>query len=116
MVRESDARAAQPEDRFQDLVDELVGTDGVTPPRGGAGFGRSGLRFQNRIFAMFVRGRLVLKLPADRVGELVAAGEGVHFDANKGTPMKEWFSLDPQSSLAWLPLAREALEFSRPAR
>ena len=44
-----------PEERFQDLVDELVGTDGVTPPRGGSGFGRSGLRFQNRIFAMFVR-------------------------------------------------------------
>jgi hypothetical protein len=22
--------------------------------------------------------------------------------------MKEWFSLDPESALAWLPLAREA--------
>jgi len=115
-VRESDARALPPEERFQDLVDELVGTDGVTPPRGGGGFCRSGLRFQNRIFAMFVRGRLVLKLPAPRVDALVAAGEGVHFDANKGTPMKEWLSLDPDSGLAWMPLAAEALEFARSAR
>jgi hypothetical protein len=27
--------------RFADLVDELAGLDGVTPPDGGAGFGRS---------------------------------------------------------------------------
>ncbi len=62
---------------------------------------------------MFVRGRLVLKLPAARVDELVAAGEGVRFDANKGTPMREWFSLDPESGLPWLPLATEALEFAQ---
>ena len=37
----------------------------------------------------------------------------MRFDANKGTPMKEWFSLDPESELAWLPLAREALDFAR---
>jgi hypothetical protein len=101
------------EDRYADLVDELVGIPGVTPPRGGGGFGRSALRFQDKIFAMLVRGRLVLKLPADRAGALIAAGEGVPFDANKGTPMREWFSLDPESSLAWLPLAREALDFAR---
>src|SRR5437879_3600921 len=101
-----------PEDRFADLVDELVGEPGVTPPRGGGGFGRTALRFENRIFAMFVRGRLVLKLPKDRVDALVADGEGVRFDANKGTPMKEWFSLDPESGTAWLPLAREALYFA----
>jgi hypothetical protein len=88
---------------------------GVTPPRGGGGFGRSALRFQNKIFAMLVRGRLVLKLPVERVDALVAAGDGVRFDANKGTPMKEWFSLDPESGLAWLPLAREALDFARSA-
>jgi hypothetical protein len=43
------------EDRYLDLVDELVGVAGVTPPRGGGGFGRSALRFENKIFAMFVR-------------------------------------------------------------
>ena len=102
--------------RFEDVVDELVGCPGVTPPRGGSGFGRSALRCDNKIFAMLVRGRLVLKLPADRVDLLVGAGDGVHFDANKGTPMKEWFSLDPESELAWLPLAQEALEFSRAGR
>jgi hypothetical protein len=98
--------------RFADLVDDLMGIDGVTPPAGGAGFGRSALRFRRKIFAMLVRGRLVLKLPEARVGALVAAGAGVPFDANKGTPMREWLSLDPDSGLDWLPLAREALAFA----
>jgi hypothetical protein len=102
--------------RFEDVVDGLVGRPGVTPPRGGSGFGRSALRWENKIFAMLVRGRLVLKLPADRVDTLVRGGDGVRFDANKGTPMKEWFSLDPDSGLDWLPLAQEALEFARAAR
>ena len=103
----------QPGERYEDLVGELVGAVGVTPPRGGSGFGRSALRFQGKIFAMLVRGRLVVKLPAPRVDALVEAGDGVRFDANKGTPMREWLSLDPGSGQDWLALAREALDFAR---
>jgi hypothetical protein len=102
--------------RYQDLIDELLGRAGVTPPPGGSGFGRGAIRFQKKIFVMFVRGRLLLKLPAARVDELVAADEGVRFDANKGTPMREWFSLDPESGLAWLPLAIAALDFAQAAQ
>lgn len=98
-------------DRFAELVDELVGAPGVTPPSGGSGFGRSALRVDGRIFAMYVRDELVLKLPKARVDELVAADEGSRFDANKGTPMKEWFALDANSKLDWLELANEALTF-----
>jgi len=115
-VTEESTTPAGSQQRFEDLVDELVGTEGVTPPRGGSGFGRSALRFQGKIFAMHVRGALVLKLPAERVEALVRAGEGVHFDANKGTPMRGWLSLDPGSGLPWLPLATEALDFARSAR
>jgi len=114
-VTEEGAASAGSRERFEDLVDQLVGTEGVTPPRGGSGFGRSALRFRGKIFAMHVRGALVLKLPAERVEALVRAGEGVHFDANKGTPMREWLSLDPGSDLPWLPLAAEALDFVRSA-
>ena len=104
------------QDRYEDLIDALAGIEGVTPPREGSGFGRSAVRYHGKIFVMLVRGSLVLKLPAPRVEALVAAREGVHFDANKGTPMKEWLSLDPDSGQEWLPLAREALDFARAAR
>lgn len=98
-------------EQYEDLVDELAGLPGVTPPQGERGFGRSAVRFNGKIFVMFVRGRLVLKLPAARVTALVEAECGVRFDANKGTPMREWLSLDPASGQDWLPLAREALRF-----
>lgn len=103
----------QARERFDDLCFDLVGTDTVTAPPGGSGFGRTALRSDGKIFAMLVRGKLVVKLPAGRVDDLVGAGDGVRFDANKGTPMKEWFALDPASDRAWLPLAKEALEFAR---
>lgn len=112
-MREEDAEQTSPEDRYADLVDELVGIPGVTPPQGRGGFGRTALRFQKKIFVMLVHGRLVLKLSAERVDALIEAGDGVRYDANKGTPMREWFSLDPQSDLAWTPLAHEALDFAR---
>ena len=111
-MTEDRAAAAGEAGRFADLVDELAGIDGVMPPEGGGGFGRAGLRFRRKIFAMLVRDRLVLKLPEARVAALVAAGAGVPFDANKGTPMREWLSLDPACGLDWLPLAREALAFA----
>jgi hypothetical protein len=101
-----------PEERFEHLVDEFVTVEGVTPPSPGRGFGSSALRYQKKIFAMCVRGRLVVKLPKARVDELVSDGAGTRFDANKGTPMKEWLALDPASALPWPALAREALDFA----
>jgi hypothetical protein len=98
------------EERFEQLVDELVDIDGVTPPSPGRGFGSSALKYHGKIFAMLVRGHLVVKLPKARVTELVAAGEGTHFDANKGTPMKEWFTLAEPTTLSWSGLSHEALD------
>jgi hypothetical protein len=100
------------EERFEDLVDDLLAESRVVqPPSGTKGFGGGALKANGRIFAMLVRGSLVVKLPAKRVTALVDAGEGAHFDANKGRPMKEWFALSPSSELDWLALAREALAF-----
>ena len=110
-----DDDVAGPEQRIGALTDELLGIPGVTPPRGG-GFGRTALRVENKIFAMLVRGHLVLRLPGGRVGALAAAGQGMRFDANKGTPMREWLSLDPDATVPWRPLAVEAPESARGAR
>ena len=45
-------------------------------------------------------------------GADVAEGKiGVRFDANKGTPMKEWLSLSETSRLDWERLSGEAFGF-----
>lgn len=104
------------ESRYADLVRKLQGEPGVTHITEGKGFGSSGqLKVRGRIFAMLVRGELVLKLPRDRVDELIGSGEGTHFDAGKGKPMREWFVLSPTSSKRWLPLAEEAQRFVKGA-
>jgi len=104
--------SSTPEERFAALVDEFLSNPEVTPPSDGNRFGSSGLKIQNKIFAMLVRGRLVVKLPESRVDALVASGEGERFDPrHEGRLMKEWVVIEPASEEKWLPLAREAMEF-----
>jgi TfoX/Sxy family transcriptional regulator of competence genes len=105
--------AGTPEARYAALVEALLIQPEVTF---GAvekkGFGSSELKVNNKIFAMLVRGRLVVKLSKARVDALVAAGQGECFDPRRdGRLMKEWISLEPTSAEEWLPLAREALSF-----
>jgi TfoX/Sxy family transcriptional regulator of competence genes len=106
-----------PEARYADLVRAMSSNAGVTQVTEGKGFGSSGqLKIKGRIFAMLVRGELVLKLSRARVDELVEKGEGTRFDAGKGKPMREWFVLSPTSKRQWLPLARQAFEFVKEER
>ena len=102
-------RRASPETRYATLVALLAGEGGVTHYGSARSFGAGALKTNGKIFAMLVGGALVLKLPKKRVDALVDAGKGTRFDANKGTPMKEWIVLDDSHSDAeWLELAREA--------
>ena len=101
-----------PEQRYDILVGALLGAPGVTVGvPGKKGFGSGALCVGGRIFAMLTRGRLVVRLPQQRVAALVASGDGERFDPGHGRLMKEWLSLAPASAEQWLPLAGEALAF-----
>ena len=103
--------------KYADLVREFGRSPSVTHVADGGGFGSRGqLKVGGRIFAMLVRGELVLKLPRARVDELVAGRQGRYFDAGKGRPMREWFVLTAGSRRPWLPLAQEAFDFVEGAR
>jgi hypothetical protein len=64
-----------------------------------------------KFFAFVNDGDLVVKLPADKVAELIASGEGAVFDAGKGRPMKEWVRLRPADDDACAAYMREARAF-----
>ena len=95
---------------FESLCDEYASMSGVAVPTGGSGFGSNAIKINKSIFAMLVDDRIVVKLPAARVTQLISADDGVPFDAGKGKPMKEWIGLtvDDQASRK---LVAEAMAF-----
>ncbi len=74
-------------------------------------FGRLNLRVGGKVFAMTVKGQLVVKLPAPRIAALVDAGTGDYFVMGSRV-MKEWATVAPGRS-DWKKLAREACDFVR---
>jgi TfoX/Sxy family transcriptional regulator of competence genes len=105
-----------PEERYATIVAALLShadvTSGSDEPQARNRFGSSGLKIGGKLFAMLVRGKLVVKLPKPRVEALIAAGDGERFDPrHDGRLMKEWLAVEPTSQAEWLPLAREAMEF-----
>jgi hypothetical protein len=106
--RISGGRSIDP--RFIPVVDAFATKRDVT-------FGKLmasvGLKVNGKIFAMLVRGQLVIKLPRQRVNELVQAGKGEHFDPRRdGRLMKEWLVFTGGPGL-WIELASEAYRFVR---
>ncbi len=104
-----------PDTRYATLVEAFLGQPDVAHAsntiQSKKAFGASALKVNDKIFAMLVNGRLVVKLPRPRVDALIAAGDGERFDPGHGRLMKEWLALEPTSEVEWLPLAREAMEF-----
>jgi hypothetical protein len=100
-------KPAGPDRAFAPIDQAFASAPGVTA---GVMMASYGLKVNGKIFAMSVRGDLVVKLPRARVDALVAAGTGVHFDPGHGRLMKEWIVVSPGAT-PWLPLAREAHQF-----
>jgi hypothetical protein len=79
---------------------------------GGQGFGSRALRLDGKIFAMLnVKGQFVVKLPRDRVAELIRMGKGEYFDTGRDRVMKEWLAVLAKPA-SWLKLATEAHRFA----
>jgi TfoX/Sxy family transcriptional regulator of competence genes len=105
-----------PDERYATLVAEMLLKPNVTyaadKMEQKKSFGATELKVHGKIFAMLVKGRLVVKLPKAHVDALVAAGNGERFDPrHDGRLMKEWLVIDPAAEGEWLSLAREALAF-----
>ena len=103
-----------PSDRWEALVATML-ADGVATygNDGGAqrAFGSTSLKTDGKIFAMLVKDRLVVKLPAARVEQLVVEGVGEAFDPGHGRIQKEWLSVRGDEPAQWQALATESESF-----
>lgn len=93
---------------YAQIVDHFASKTGVEK---GRMFGADGLKVTGKVFAMEVKGQLVVKLPANRANELVAAGDARLFDPGHGRLMKEWVEVDLGSKASWLLLAEASFAF-----
>lgn len=94
---------------FDFVVDSLQKESGVSTANM---FGAIGLRHGTKFFAMLYKRKLVVKLPADRVEELVKSKTAKRFDPGHGRIMKEWVAIEPVGTREeWLGLALEANRF-----
>lgn len=68
-----------------------------------------GLAAGGRFYGFVSADELIVKLPADRVRELVADGHGLPCSPRPGRPMREWVQIpspDEEACVAWLLEAR----------
>ncbi len=80
-------------------------------PSRGRGFGSNALKANGKIFASLSHGRLLIKLPAERVKALVEAKIGEPFSTGPGRVKKEWVTIAPASAEEWARLSEEARRY-----
>ncbi|TDD18601.1 hypothetical protein E1218_25785 [Kribbella turkmenica] len=98
-------------DLYEELTDDLL----YDPAIGRATMmGYPCVRLAGRFLATYddKAGGLVVKLPRERVGELVAAGTGEPF-APAGRVFREWVAITTVDPQLWRTVLAESVEFAR---
>lgn len=91
------------------MIQALAGSEAVET---GKMFGSTTLKRSGKVFAMEVKGMLVVKLTEPRAASIVESGAGTFFDPGHGRPSRRWVSVPPTSPLQWSELAAEALDLA----
>ena len=105
----SDPAESSPAGLFESILRPYLSRPGVTehdPMMSASGQ----FRVHDKIFAMLVKDRLVVKLPEQSVVELVAAGQAENF-RTAGRAMREWASIDAAAASEWPSRVAEAFAF-----
>ena len=100
----------KPEDLFWKLAEELQADDPRVVP--GTIMNGPCLRVGKEFLGLvdYKGPGLVVKLPKQRVAEIIASGKGQPF-APAGRVFSEWLSVPKVDSKQWLGLLREGIEF-----
>jgi TfoX/Sxy family transcriptional regulator of competence genes len=96
------------DEMFESIAAKLLSDEAISRKKM---FGSTGLSIGGKVFAMRVKGKLVVKLPRKRVEALVASGLGEPFDPGHGRLMKEWVAVTATAGDEWLNLAEAAKDF-----
>ncbi len=70
------------------------------------------LKIKKKMFAFLNKGNITVKLPKERVTELLSSGEGLPYDPGNGKIMKEWVIIPLKDSDKWINFAKEGMRFA----
>jgi len=72
------------------------------------GRGAQGIKRGGKMFVMFMKGDLIVKLPEDRVNEVINIGDGKPFDPGTGKPMRNRVLIPASKRDTWIKYSLEA--------
>jgi hypothetical protein len=70
------------------------------------------LKIKKKMFAFLKEGNLVVKLPKNRVTELISSEVGLPYDPGNGKIMKEWVIIPLDLSDKWIDFTLESKDFA----
>jgi hypothetical protein len=73
-----------------------------------SGSGAQGIKYEKKLFAMFTKGDLLIRLPPNRVIEVIASGDGLPYDPGTGKPMKNMVLIPVSKKDLWIKFCEEA--------
>ena len=76
-----------------------------------SGRGAQGIKYNGKMFIMFFKGDLVVKLAPDRIKKLVKENIGEAFDPGTGKPMKDRVFLRASKKDQWIKLSEESKKY-----
>lgn len=93
---------------FTEIAEEIAAAEGAGSAHR-KGFGTGSMFVGRKMFAVLdTTGDLVIKLPPERVKELIAAKSGRPWHPGNGVPLKEYVAVSYAQRKRWSALAREA--------
>ena len=90
---------------YKDLTDHFANDDNVVV---NSGKGAQGIKFNKKMFIMFYKGELVIKLSPKRIKQLFDSGDGLPFDPGTGKPMKDRVKISRSKKNLWIGLSEES--------
>ncbi len=92
-------------DPYAELRAHFAQVDGVEVT---SGRGAQGIKVGRKMFAMFHKGQLLVKLPPKRVQEVIASGQGLPHDPGTGKPMKNRVLIPDSNKGLWIAFCEES--------
>ena len=77
------------------------------------GRGAQGVKRGGKMFVMFMKGDLIVKLPEHRVSEVIEVGDGMPFDPGTGKPMKNRVLIPAGKSDTWIEYSEESKKHAK---